>query len=555
MRHRAVRAAMLGFLTGFTFFVIHLRWLLELRHVIGNTLPAVIALVALASFLAWFVAAWSSFAGTVGRPSAVDLAPRGRNEAADRSAEGKPLHSGSRFMQATRRHEQFLGTLLKPSYSSLRFAGLNAATWTGLEWLRGWMLTGFGWNGLGVALHANPTLIQVADIVGVTGLSFLPMFVTGVVLNTIWRIYLEAGSRRLRPHLDFVAAIVLLLGVFFYGVDKASVPTPGHSVNLRALLVQPNIPQSLKWDPAAATGIYRSLDELTRLNVEVHPFDLVVWPEACLPLPLDHPEHRDYLERLAGIGDHQLLFGTTVREPRQAGEPGDSLQRIYNSAALLKDRVSEAKVHHKIHLVPFGEFLPLRNLCPPIASVFGNLLPADFDRGTTTDPLVLTFEKKDGRPNILLAPLICFEDTVPRVVRKFVRSGAPQLLVNLTNDGWFGESQASHQHLINAMFRCIELRRPMIRCANTGVSCVIDASGSIYDRDAGDGFRRVVEDPHSGNTFIRGTLPATIKLDPDPPITIYASVGDSFSIVCALLSLMSVFRAWIKPKTARPKSA
>lgn len=543
LRSQAVRGATLGFVAGFTFFLANLSWLLELRHIIGSLTFALIGLLALSSYLGLFFAAWGAFVSTVGRPSSSDFAPDPTKDRQGRTAE-LPGRRGSQISgRRDAKGSGAEGSLMGTSFTSLRFALLNAAAWTGLEWIRGWLLTGFGWNGLGVALHANPTLIQIADIVGVAGLSFLPVFVTGILLHTLWRIHLEASSRRLRPHLDFMAAILLVICVFFYGVEKVAVASSRDSVELRTLLVQPNIPQSLKWDPEAALDIYRTLDDLTRLNVEIHPFDLVIWPEASLPLHLDHPEHALYLERILALGDHSLLLGTNVFAPRQTGNQAGSIQRIYNSAALMRDRVADAQIHHKMHLVPFGEFLPLRKVFPLVERIFGELLPADFDRGRSTEPLILELPGEDKGSDILLSPLICFEDTVPRVVRRLVRSGAPQVLVNLTNDGWFGESRASHQHLVNASFRCIELRRPMIRCANNGVSCIIDTSGSFYDREAGDGFRRLIEDPDAGNSFIRGTLPATLKIDPDPPITFYARFGDAFSVLCTLSAMAAVLHA------------
>ncbi len=533
-RSRGFRGAHLGLVSGLTFFLLNLEWLLELHHVIDSLILAAIGLLSLALYLALYVAAWGAFAATVGRPSRDDLSnPPMLSLSADKDSVDD--HGRPSFIRLGNRFEG----LFRTSFNSLRFALLNAAAWTGLEWLRGWMLTGFGWNGLGVALHQNPTLIQIVDIIGVTGLSFLPVFIAGILLHTAWRIHLEAGSGRLRPHLDFMVGVIVLISVFFYGVEKAGAPLAKNPVEVRTLLVQPNIPQSLKWDPAAATNIYQTFNDLTRLNVEINPFDLVVWPEASLPLYLDHPDHEAYLEDLLALGDHSILLGVNVFEPRRGLTSEQEIRASYNSAALLRKELEDAQVHHKSHLVPFGEFLPLRSLFPPIERVFGGLLPSDFDRGRSTEPLVLELLGEPARPNILLSPLICFEDTVPRVVRKLIRRG-PQVLVNLTNDGWFGESPASLQHMINASFRCIEFRRPMIRCANTGVTCLIDSTGSSYDRESGDGYRRMIEDPETGNTFIRGTLPVTLKIDLNPPMTFYARFGDAFSMLCAMIAVIGI---------------
>jgi len=533
---RAIRGFRLGFLAGAVFFAINLHWIFELRHVVGSVFPGILGVAALAGFLGLYVGAFGAFAATVGRPTAAQLSISDGKSI-------KPSHEDSDSTSRARLEKITDGgkkkaNLFTTSVNSLRLALLNACAWVGLEWLRGWVLTGFSWNGLGVAMHSNPTLVQVCDIVGVTGLAFLPIFLLCILLNTAWRVQLEAGSRSLRPHLDFMLAMVLVILVFFYGVRKASAPVPGDVLELRALAIQPNIPQSLKWQDSASTEIYQTLNDLTRIHVETQPFDLVIWPEAATPLYLDHPGHDPFFESLLGTGDHALLLGSNSFLPRGELVSNSSIKAMYNTAALLTSPdPAEAQLHHKIHLVPFGEFLPLRKAFPPFDWIFGALLPSDFDKGESTDPLTLPVASSPGE-TVLISPLICFEDTVGRLVRRAVRPG-PQVFVNLTNDGWFGESAASEQHMINASFRCIELRRPMIRCANTGVTCFIDRTGSLYDRHAGDGFPRQVEDPETGSTFIRGTLPGTVKIERNPPMTVFARFGDAFSILCLVVALIA----------------
>ena len=135
-----------------------------------------------------------------------------------------------------------------------------------------------------------------------------------------------------------------------------------------------------------------------------------------------------------------------------------------------------------------------------------------------------------------IIPLVCFEDTFGSLAKEFI-STSPQLIVNVTNDGWFKQSAASEQHFINSIFRCIELRRPMIRCANTGMSCLIDDCGSLYDRSSKiQGGERLIYGKDRSNTFITGTLPETIRIKKKPKITLYARFGDSFSISLGTVS-------------------
>ena len=201
----------------------------------------------------------------------------------------------------------------------------------------------------------------------------------------------------------------------------------------------------------------------------------------------------------------------------------------------MKGTTKNYQVYRKAHLVPFGEYIPLRGIFPPFEWVAGRLIPADFQAGKSFDPLVT----EEGGFQII--PLICFEDTIGRLARKFVRQGEPQLIVNVTNDGWFWESAGSIQHLANARFRCIELRRPMVRAANTGVSCIIDELGSLYDQESTPPFERKIADDVTGSTFVTGCLPGTVRMQKDSPLTIYARFGDWFSVGLGSLALASIF--------------
>jgi apolipoprotein N-acyltransferase len=156
-----------------------------------------------------------------------------------------------------------------------------------------------------------------------------------------------------------------------------------------------------------------------------------------------------------------LLIGTLDFDPERRED--------YNVAALLTDNGETQQFYRKIHLVPFGEYLPLR---PVSAAFVGQLVPSDFTPGTEYTVLKLS------NPPIRLAALICFEDSLGDLTRRFVARGA-ELLVNITNDGWFAHSPAASQHLANALFRAVENRRPLVRCGNTGITCAVDIHGRV----------------------------------------------------------------------------
>ncbi len=505
LKRRRLYGFGLGYLTGWVFFFLTFIWI---RHV------SILGCLLLPAYLALFPALWASIAASLTLPP--DPAPQ-------------PGHSAG----ASPRQPWFSHSL-----HSLRVAFLTAAVWTALEWLRGWLFTGFGWNGLAVALYRKLAVIQAADLVGVTGLSFVVLFVGTILFLTARRIFLEARFGRFSPHLDFFAAMALLCALILYGISRLTTTRDGESVDLRLLLVQLNIPQDIKWNPESQAEIVALYEDFTRLYVdqkELRP-DLVLWPETALPNDLEHPDNVAVVERIAALGDFSLMFGIQEFDFEE--------KTAYNSAALVRSGLDDVQVYRKIHLVPFGEFLPFRGSFPPFEWIAGDLIPSDFNSGSSTEPLLLR------QPRVELIPLICFEDTVGRLARRFVRP-APQLLVNLTNDGWFGESAAPEQHMANSLFRCIELRRPMARAANTGVSCVIDADGSLADRSDSARFLRVIRDFDTGSTFVRGCLPATVRIPTAPMLTLFARWGDWFAAAVSLAGLPAVFR-WLHWQPARP---
>jgi apolipoprotein N-acyltransferase len=186
----------------------------------------------------------------------------------------------------------------------------------------------------------------------------------------------------------------------------------------------------------------------------------------------------------------------------------------YNAAMLLNGAGEKFQSYRKMHLVPFGEYIPLRHSFPLFAKLAGELVPGDFRPGTQYTVL------QARNPAVRIGALICFEDTLGDLTRHFVLNGA-QLLVNITNDGWFLKSPASEQHLANAVFRAVETRRPLVRCANTGVTCFIESSGRVSQTLQGQ----------DGNTFTRGILSSELNVPVDGGLTFYAQHGEWISIL------------------------
>ena len=505
------RGALLGLVCGLVFFAINLSWITEISHVAGTFFAGLGALVALALYLSLYFALFGAFATTAGRW----IIPKPDKDRKD---------------------------LFELSFGVLKVAFLNGAAWCGLEWLRGILFTGFGWNTLGVALKNHLLLVQFADVIGITGYGFVMMFSGVIAFCTLVRLGLEIRDRkRLRPHVDFAFGVALIIVLFLYGISKVS-HVPDEAVDVRARIMQMNIPIEDKWseDVKMRQKVIFDYRDLTRTFVESSPHDLVLWSETALPGHFNFPWVQEYFNEHVLKGDDFYLL-TGLEDSTLKGD------EIYNTITLMKGSTETYQIHKKVHLVPIGEYLPFRDTFPIFVWIAGGVIENDFTPGTIFQPLII---EKDGH-EIDIVPLICFEDSVPRHARKFLRQ-KPQIMVNVTNDGWFRDSAQPLQHFNNALFRCIEFRRPMIRAANTGVSGFIDERGSVYDRRSTDKFARVLRDEESGSTHIRGSIPANVEVNLNPPMTIYARYGDVFSVGMGVLALLATAFSFLVARRAKP---
>jgi apolipoprotein N-acyltransferase len=494
-RHRWLRNLLLGYVAGVTFFWIAFSWL---------TTVTVLGWFVLEFYMAIYFAIWAWFCGL--------LRPR----------PGKTRTGGSKWDQMLAQARSAAAPAQSPwtkSTNNLRLAFILAAAWTTLEWLRGWVFSGFGWNGLGVALHSNWPLIQVAELTGVAGLSFMVAFANVIVLTTAYRLVVEARTRMMRPHFDFTVTMAAIVGVLIFGLRATQVSAPAKP--LRVAAVQSNIPQNQKFDPQFTRGIFDQFRRLSEIAVRSNPPpDLLVWPESSMPGPvLADQESYKFVMDLAASSDTDLLLGTIEVDKRD----------VYNAALLVSDGGEHVQIYRKVHLVPFGEFVPGRHTVPLLAQIVGDQVPGDFKAGKEHTVFTLT------NSDVHVAPLICFEDTIGELVRQFVlaneTSPEANLLVDVTNDGWFQHSAGSHQHLANAIFRCVETRRPMIRAANTGVTCFINQFGRVTQELRDD----------KGSTFTEGILAGEIKVPTEQELTFYAQHGELFAKACALITLLSMF--------------
>ena len=478
-------AFLLGWTSGTIAFLISLHWITTV------TIPGWIALCLI---IGLYQGLWALFAGLVLR----------------RLGEGKNPATA------------WLGSL-----RNLLVALLAAAAWVAVEWLRGTLFSGFGWNSLGVSLRNSIPLIQITAITGTPGLTFLAALGGATLAITAKRLGREIRTGKPRPHFDFFAAIFLVVLAFSYGVQKITAP-PVPSVKLKVAGLQGNIPVYDYWDKKCEGAIMERYVGMTRTALAGNP-DLIIWPEAAVPRPLLLDEIIfGQVKELAAKTRADFLIGSVHYEQEPRGD--------YNSAILLTDHAAAAQLYHKVHLVPFGEYVPFRHTFPPLGWLVGDRVPYDFDPGK--GPSLLTLSQHGPTHDaVKLGPLLCFEDTLGNQTRCAAAMGA-QLLVTLTNDGWFEHSVATRQHLANSQLRSVENGIPLLRVADTGITCLVDRLGRVTE---------ILRSP-KGNTFIQGILQSEVAVPSHPVPTFYARHGDLFAHGClaltAALCVAALLAAW-----------
>jgi apolipoprotein N-acyltransferase len=478
------RAAGLGYVAGLVFFTAVFYWLGALGTLFQQPLLYGLPLL-LALYMALYFAFWAWFLQRV-------LAPRPEQR------------------------------LFPNSVTNLATGALAASAWIAHEWVRGWMFSGFGWNKLANALHGDLPMIQIAEFTGAAGPSWLVAFVNVMAVIVVRRIVGELGPQFLkRIRWEFSLSVALVVCVFAYGV-RALLARPHESTLLQVTALQPNIPQTEKFSAASEDHILEEVGQLTELALAANEPDLLLWPESATPRGMYADDlNYEFVMGHAARGDFAFLLGSVEDDPDSGA--------TYNTAQLLTARGQHVATYRKMHLVPYGEYLPMRPLLEPIV---GGLVPGDFAAGT--EPVVFELPK----PRVKIAALICFEDTLGDLTRRFVVRGA-QLIVNITNDGWFLHTAGAEQHLNNAIFRTIENRRPLVRCANTGITCSIDRAGRI-DRTGRTGLWIP--------PFVRGFTARPLAVPTDSALTFYTRHGEWFAHLAAVVTLVAMVRRYLVRK-------
>ncbi len=420
-----------------------------------------------------------------------------------------------RFMSGTPRFKSYL---ILPS------------AWCILEYLRSHIGGGIGWNLLAYSQYENLPIIQIADITGAYGVSFLILLVNFIIFSVIKMAIDCQGAHKkffTKPDICFkkeikinllfqvLAVFLIMVSLLFYGYKKIEILTapsePERSI--KASIIQGNIKQMHKWDTAYRAYIMAQYRKLTVEAAKDNP-DIIIWPETSVPGYLNKDARlMRYVKGLAKQVNIPILVGAPLIAAENSKGAGD-----YNSALLFSKKGTLIRQYNKLHLVLFGEFIPLSGYFQWLYRILP--FTGKFISGSE-----YTIFQLKGQPDFSV--LICFEDIFPGLVRQFVKRGAG-FMVNMTNDAWFGKTCAAYQHVSNSVFRAVENRRPFVRSANTGFSCFIDRVGRIHAK----------VETRGEDIFITGYKTSVITVYPDSPFTFYTRFGDIFVLFCFVVMII-----------------
>ena len=489
----------IGYVAGLAHYLTSLSWLL---HIPVHGYP-ILGWIALSAFLALFPAAW------------VWLSLKAQSSDNSDGSDGN--------------------TWTKRAVWALT----GAASWVALDILLARVLGGFPWNFLGASQYQLLPLIQIASGTGVYGVTFLVVWTSLALFNAVVAIIRQPTNRHAWLG-EIILPATALAVVFALGMRTLREPAE-ISGALRVTMIQPSIPQTMIWDARENSNRFRQLIEQTTCAL-TNPTELVIWPEAAVPGVLRFDEVTQLtVTNLARSNGVWLILGSDDAALRPGGKTEEDVD-YFNASFLVSPSGEVVAGYRKRHLVMFGEFIPFTRWLPFVK--WFTPITAGFTPGTRVVPFRLErrsptrrADDSDSQPAgpeagapIKTATLICFEDVFPHLVREYVESDT-DFLVNLTNDGWFGESSAQWQHAASAVFRAVENGVPLLRCCNNGLTCWVDERGRI----------REVLDDANGGVYGPGVLGVRLPLrsaESRTPPTFYNRHGDWFGWGCVGLTVL-----------------
>lgn len=576
---RAGRAFGLGWLYGMGWYCVSFWWIHEVGEVfqIPLSLFLAVAFFPLMALYACLPGLWAALAATLLRPS---LSPPPRTEG----------------MNPEQKRCLWSQWATADLLSTLRSALGCGALWVCIEWLRAQGTLGFSWNSLGMALYGGLSFVQWAEFVGTAALSFLPVATSVILWCAMRRTYLHfrGAGKGCRPW-DFYGAVIVLFALFTGGLALSRNYAPNVMMQRPAVLALPVAALQINQDQAERIaggggpelyGLYlretmaafRSIQQETIQRAMQNPEVgitqqlpvWVVWPESAMGAPIWRDVETGRLtpdaltcniffsqegglprvrELVREMGGENFVLFTGVDEHRLERGPASAAllpRGMYNSMACIPGGFDTIRTVSKQHLMPFGEYIPLADSVEWInrsySEITGTQVGDGIHPGEGTEPLAVPLP--GTKESIGVIPAVCYEDTVGDLLRHFVRRG-PQVIVNVTNDAWFRDSACGVQQARAAAFRCIELRRPMVRAANKGLTCSIAPNGAPLHE-----LRKADASPH-----LAGYSYAILTVDRQAGFTLYALCGDWAVAVCAFIVLLLCLLALRRQRRARKHAA
>jgi apolipoprotein N-acyltransferase len=390
-------------------------------------------------------------------------------------------------------------------------------------------LGGFPWNLLGSSQFRMVPLIQIASFTGIYGVSFVLVW-TSLCFFSAGMVIIRSPAKRSAWVGEIILPSVVVAGLYAWGYEKLFRPPP-KTPHLTLALIQPSIPQTMIWDESADNDRFRQLLRISKSALDSKP-DVLLWPEAALPKMLRYDEDVSRaVSDLASSNNIWMIVGSDDKEPDPNSAKG--VNRYFNSSFLVGPEGTLKERYCKRNLVIFGEYIPLIKYLPFLK--YFTPIDGGFTPGEGVTPFHL------GNLGAKISVTICFEDVFPHLIREYVDDDT-EILVNLTNNGWFGEGAAQWQHGAAAVFRAVENGIPLVRCSNNGLTCLIDSHGRLTD---------IFHDTR-GTIYGQGYLTVQVPVLPTGEFrtkTYYTLYGDVFGWSCVGFSLLQISRRSLLRKT------
>ena len=563
-----------GWLYGMGWYCVSFWWIHNVGYVFRIPLPVFlgIAFLPLMTVYSCLVGLWAGLSNTLLRPR----------------LEPGPDTTG---LPATRQKLAWAQWTSADLLSTLRSAAGCGAAWVCVEWLRANGTLGFSWNSMGMALYSGLSLAQWAEFIGTAALSFFPT-AAAVILwcagRRTWKQY-RATGRGSRPW-DFYAMVIILFGMFAGGLALSKMYSPlvmmkrDSVLQLPVMGVQLNLDQVERIDDGPVQprlygeflrttrqGFTEVQQQTIRKAIENPELAItqqlplwVIWPESAMGCPIHLNTSTGTLlpdpntagtffgstglplvrQQVRELGGQDFVLFTGVDQYRWEQKENSvhlTPRGMYNSMAIIPGGFESITTTSKQHLMPFGEYLPFVEELEWLGKIYTELTGTQVGEGiipgSGDDPIAVPMPGTSETIGVI--PAICYEDTVGRLLTKYVRKG-PQVIVNISNDGWFRDSCCGEQQARNAAFRCIELRRPMVRAANMGYTCAIAPNGAFID----------ILQKADGSPHLPGTSYAVLPVDKNAGYTLYALLGDWAVVLCTIIVLLTSLPALFRRKAA-----